>query len=309
MATNAGARVVPLRPFMRFAGILLLPGSLLVVALAAVACSSAQPSALAPDDGTGAAAGDTAAAGSTPTSASTRSNTCLGKVGLDFEKAACNTCMSADGCCQATIGCFKDNADCASLQTCMSACGAGTGTGTGTGPTTDAGTGGTTANTAAMNLFTTSVYPLLAATCASCHGQTGPGPQFFGATAALTYPMFKIQGFDKAGSGLLLKGAHEGPALTSAEVTAINKWVTAEATPPAGGGGGAGNGTGGGNGMGGGMGTGTGGGTGDGGGAGTGTGGGKTACQAACEAKYPAAVPKWTAYNTCVTGTCGSSCL
>jgi hypothetical protein len=296
---------------MRFAGILLVPGSLLLVALAA-ACSSAQPSALAPDDGTGAAAGDTAAAGSTPTSTGTRSNTCLGKVGLDFEKAACNTCMSADGCCQATIGCFKDNADCASLQTCMSACGAGagTGTGTGTGPTTDAGTGGTT-NTAAMNLFTTSVYPTLSGTCAGCHGQTGPGPQFFGATAALTYPMFKIQGFDKANSGLVLKGAHEGPALTTAQRTAINNWVAAEATPPAGGGGGggAGNGTGGGNGMGGGGGGGAGDGGGGGAGTGTGTGGGKTACQAACEAKYPAAVTKWTAYNTCVTGTCGSSCL
>ena len=37
--------------------------------------------------------------------------------------------------------------------------------------------------------------------------------------------MFKIQGFDKAGSGLLLKGAHEGPALTSAQLAAINNWV------------------------------------------------------------------------------------
>ena len=82
--------------------------------------------------------------------------------------------MSADGCCQATIACFKDNADCASLQTCMAACGS-TGTGTGTGPTTDAGTG-TPVNTVAMNNFTTNVYPLLAATCASCHGAVGPGP-------------------------------------------------------------------------------------------------------------------------------------
>ena len=282
---------------MRFAGILLFPGSLLVVA--AVACSSAQPSGLAATDGTG-AAGDTtanAAAGSTPTSTGTKSNTCLGKVGLDFEKAACNTCMSADGCCQATIACFKGNPDCAALQTCMAACGGTAGAGTGAG---DGGTG-TTTNTVAMGIFTTDVYPTLSATCAGCHGQVGPGPQFFGTTAALTYPMFKIQGFDKAGSGLLLKGAHEGPALTSAQVTSINKWVAAEATPPAGGGAG----TGGGNGMGGGMGA----GAGDGGGAGNGTGGGKVACQAACEAKYPAAVTKWTAYNTCVTGTCGSSCL
>lgn len=302
---------------MRFAGLLLFPGSLLVVA--AVACSSAAPSGLAPDDGTGAAAGDTAAngTGSTPASTGTKSNTCLGKVGLDFEKPACNTCMSADGCCQATIACFKGNPDCAALQTCMSTCGGtGTGTGAGTGPGTGADGGAGAGNTVAMGIFTTQVYPTLSATCAGCHGQTGPGPQFFGTTAALTYPMFKIQGFDKAGSGLLLKGAHEGPALTSAQVTSINKWVAAEATPPAGGGGA---GTGGGNGMGGGGGGGGAGaggggaGAGDGGGAGTGTGagtgGGKGMCQAACEAKYPAAVTKWTAYNTCVTGTCGSSCL
>lgn len=291
---------------MRF-GILLLPGSLLVAcALAAVACSSAQPSGLAPDDGTGAAGDSTAAGtGSTPTSTGTKSNTCLGKVGLDFEKAACNTCMSADGCCQATIACFKGNPDCTALQTCMAACGS-----TAPTTTTDGGTGtGTTTNAAAMAIFTTDVYPTLSNTCARCHGQVGPGPQFFGTTAALTYPMFKIQGFDKAGSGLLLKGAHEGPPLTSAQVTSINKWVAAEATPPAGGGGGAG--TGGGNGMGGGSGMGGGAGTGagDGGGAGNGTGGGKAACQSACEAKYPAAVTKWTAYNACVTGTCGSSCL
>ena len=55
-------------------------------------------------------------------------------------------------------------------------------------------------------------------------------------------------------------------------------------------------------------------GTGDGDGAGTGDGGGagnpdKIACQNACKTKYPAAVDKWTAYNTCVTKTCATSCL
>lgn len=271
---------------------LVVTGSLLVLAgLAGAGCSSAQPlNGSSPDDeGNG---------NGTPTTAPTRvtatSNTCLGKVGLDFEKPTCNTCMSADGCCQATITCFKDNADCSGLQDCMAACGGG---GTGTGGGTGGGDGGGTTS-AAMTLFATEVYPAVSGTCAGCHAQTGPGPQFFGTTAELTYPMFKIAGFDKANSGFVNKGAHEGPALTATQKTTLTKWVTAEAA-----GGGTGTGTGGGTGMGGGT------GTADGGGAGTGTGGGKAACQTACKAKFPAAVDKWSAYNTCVSSTCGSSCL
>ena len=91
---------------MRVAGLLMIPGSLLVVAMAA--CSSAQPTV---ND-----FGDDPNAPQTPVptrpSTTKTDNTCLGKESLGFEKPVCNTCMNADGCCQATIGCFKDNADC-----------------------------------------------------------------------------------------------------------------------------------------------------------------------------------------------------
>ena len=273
---------------------LLLPATLLVLAgLAGAACSAAQPATSAgPDEGN-----DTPTTAPTRTTTTATSDTCLGKVGLDFEKPACNTCMSADGCCQATIACFSNNADCSSLQTCMAACGGG---GSGTGGGTGGGDGGTTTTSVAQGIFVTEVYPAVSGTCGGCHGQTGPGPQFFGTTADLTYPMFKIAGFDKANSSFVLKGAHQGPALTAAQKTTITKWVNAELAGAGTGGGGGGGGTGGGTGGG------SGAGTGD---AGTGTGANKVACQTACKAKYPAAVEKWTAYNTCVSTTCGASCL
>jgi hypothetical protein len=274
---------------MRPVGLLLFPGSLLVVALAAVACSSAQP----PLDYMAGAnpSGDSTPAPKRTSTTGPKSDTCLGKVGLGYEKSTCDACMSADGCCQATIACFKGNAECSALQDCMSACGGGTGTGPGTGGG-DAGT----MNTVAKGIFVNEVFPSLNGTCGGCHGKAGPGPQFFGATADLTYPMFKIAGFDKPNSTLVLKGAHEGPALTAAQKTIITKWVNAEAAPPPGGGDGGGGGAG------------TGGGKGDGGG-GDGGGGDKSACQAACKTKHPTALDKWNAYNTCVSSTCGSSCL
>jgi len=268
---------------------LLLPGSLVALVglagLGGAACSSAQPASLSGDyDGNGNGNGN-----DTPTTAPTRttatSNTCLGKVGLDFEKAACNECMSADGCCQATISCFKDNPDCSALQDCMAACG-GSGTGPGTG---DGGTG-TTTTSVAKGVFVNEVHPAVVGACGGCHGQAGPGPQFFGTTADLSYPIFKGMGFDKANSSFVLKGAHEGPALTAAQKTTITKWVNAEAAGGGGGGGGTGDGGGGG------------------GGGGTGT-SGAVACQNVCKTKFPAAVVKWTAYNTCVSTTCGASCL
>lgn len=102
---------------------------------------------------------------------------------------------------------------------------------------------------------------------------------------ARSYSLLKANGYDKANSAFVLKGAHEGHA--------DPEWS------------GSGTGTGGGNGGrdGGGSRTGT----------GTGSGGGnkpdKLACQSACKTKYPAAVDTWTAFNTCVTATCASSCL
>ena len=45
-----------------------------------------------------------------------------------------------------------------------------------------------TTTSVAKGIFVNEVYPAVSGTCAGCHGQTGPGPQFFGTTADLTLP-------------------------------------------------------------------------------------------------------------------------
>ncbi len=95
--------------------------------------------------------------------------------------------MNADGCCQATIGCFKGNPDCVALQVCMLKCGGGTTT----GPTADGGT----IITAGKTLFITEVYPGTQGTCAGCHLAAGPGPQFYLPTADGNYTQFKARAF------------------------------------------------------------------------------------------------------------------
>src|SRR5687767_7611767 len=48
-----------------------------------------------------------------------KDNTCLGRASLAFDDVACNKCMSDSAqCCQATITCFKDDADCSALHAC-----------------------------------------------------------------------------------------------------------------------------------------------------------------------------------------------
>ncbi len=226
------------------------------------------------------------------------SNTCLAKANLAFESADCTTCMSDDaGCCAATIACFNDDAECATLHSCIQKCEGETPS----GPTTTPPPGGT----GTMPASFTPVYTSLNTTCGSCHiAGTGGAPIFFGASADATYPLFKGRNFHLADSALVNKGLHDGPALTTDQIRLIRTWVAAE-TNGGGGGNGTGGGTGGGGGGGGGGGTGTGGGTGDGGGGGNGTG----ACKDACKAQHPNVVTKWQAYNTCATNTCKAECL
>lgn len=205
-------------------------------------------------------------------------DTCIGKAGFTFDDGKeCDKCMSEqDGCCQKLTACFADDPQCAALQKCVDDC-SGTGGGSGDGGTA-AGPG--------KPVFVAELYPSLKTTCESCHlAGTGGAPIFFGATADATYTLFRGQGF-QVGGELVNKGPHAGPPLQPAQVTLVQKWQTAEA--------------------------GGGGGTGTGGGGGTGTGGdagltGKQ-CKDACKVQYTASLPKWDAYQACITTTCKTQC-
>ncbi len=80
--------------------------------------------------------------------------------------------------------------------------------------------------------FVANVYPLLMGTCGSCHaapGSDGAPPWLSSTSASDAYTMIEARGYiDLSTSLLLKKGAHEGPALTSAESTAITQWLTLE---------------------------------------------------------------------------------
>jgi hypothetical protein len=72
-----------------------------------------------------------------PDGATAQDQTCLGKAGVSFPEGACTECMSAEACCQVTIDCFRNDRECAGLQTCMAGCGLTSPEATG-----DAGDGG-----------------------------------------------------------------------------------------------------------------------------------------------------------------------
>ena len=69
-------------------------------------------------------------------------------------------------------------------------------------------------------------YNGLTPTCGTCHGGGG-APTFFTSDEGSTYADFKQQGFNQSGSVLTSKGAHQGPALTPDQVSAINAWISA----------------------------------------------------------------------------------
>lgn len=267
--------------------------SLAIAAAAAFACAPQAPAANL-GDGTQAGSGEgeqqdtsttvpkqTSKEGGAPKALN---NTCIGKAGFTFDDGQdCDQCMSdQDGCCQKLVACFKDDPQCAALQGCVDKC-SGTGGGTAEG-------GAPMGTAAGKTVFTTELYPSMKPTCGSCHSAgTGGAPIFFGATADATYTLFLGMGF-QAGGELVNKGPHAGPPLQPAQVTLVQKWQAAEA----GGGGGTG--------------------TGGGGGTGGGTGGGAEAgltgkqCKDACKVQYAAALPKWDAYQVCITTTCKTQC-
>jgi hypothetical protein len=240
--------------------------SMLSCAFALSACQSI----LSPNrDELSRAGDDVNAASSKPQSATVDAASplgCLAQAGLVFDNADCTKCMSESAsCCAATTACFVGNAECTALHACISGCKGGE---DGGAPLPDAGTidGGAGSG---LSIFTSSVYPMLAATCADCHASGKNGaPIFFGADATATYPLFKARGFQLPNSLLLTKGAHLGPALTAQERSSIESWVDAEVRS-----------------------------------------GGLGPCKDACTAQHPSAVGAWQTYNTCTVETCKATCL
>lgn len=210
---------------MRSGNLFLIASSLTAIFMA-IACQQRTPIIIEEEDPGATDSKDqtsTASEKKTPSTKTKTDNSCLGKAGLAFDDAECSQCMSDDAsCCQATITCFKDDADCAALHSCMTACESGN-------------SGAPGATTSATTVFTGEVYPAVQRTCGSCHlTGTGGAPIFFGADATSSYSQFKAKGYHLANSRLVTKGVHNGPALTADQRAAIDKWVAAEAAPQAG---------------------------------------------------------------------------
>lgn len=159
-----------------------------------------------------------------PTTPGKTDDTCLGKAGLAFSDPECSACMNTKtGCCQATIACFKDDAECKALHACVQGC-----------------------DGDPLTIWNNEVYPKIGPACGSCHqAGTSGAPIFFGADANATYPLFKAKNYHLPNSLFVTKGLHLGPALLPEARAAVDKWVAAEGAQggdggaPDGGGGGA----------------------------------------------------------------------
>jgi cytochrome c553 len=89
--------------------------------------------------------------------------------------------------------------------------------------------------TTARALFDQNVAPILTK-CQGCHvgSETSPTNMFLGPDGASSFYTTLVNdravngGYDPAAATILLKGAHEGPAWTPAEVTKISDWLKAE---------------------------------------------------------------------------------
>ncbi|HJK93759.1 MAG TPA: hypothetical protein RMH26_23675 [Polyangiaceae bacterium LLY-WYZ-15_(1-7)] len=101
-------------------------------------------------------------------------------------------------------------------------------------PTADAGLPMGDAGSAEDDLearYTSEGQPLLDSRCVACHEADRTGPAFLEAPAYETlfaYPSL-VDLDDPAGSRLLTKGAHAGPAWTATEAATVRAWLEAEA--------------------------------------------------------------------------------
>ncbi len=78
-------------------------------------------------------------------------------------------------------------------------------------------------------VFVSDVYPQVSQACGACHlPGTGGAAIFFGADASATYPLFKERSYHLPNSLFVTKGLHTGPALTTEQRAAVDKWVAAE---------------------------------------------------------------------------------
>lgn len=86
------------------------------------------------------------------------------------------------------------------------------------------------AQSSAHQYFIDNVYQPLNQTCGSCHASGANGaPMFLQTNAATAYQTMDGRGMIVTQSSLLTKGQHLGPALTAAEVTVVNQWLSLEA--------------------------------------------------------------------------------
>jgi hypothetical protein len=116
--------------------------------------------------------------------------------------------------------------------------GATGGPGSGTSPGGNSIADGTASGPLATNsaegkaYYTSTVHPILAATCGPCHSSAGPGPNWLNPTDAnASYGMLYSQGYVVTNSRLTTKGTHDGSAtnaLSAAQIGTFNSWVGME---------------------------------------------------------------------------------
>jgi hypothetical protein len=98
--------------------------------------------------------------------------------------------------------------------------------------TTNGGGAAATTDTPAVPASFAAVYNGLQTSCGTCHLSGAAGaPTFFGDSEASTYDKFVNQNFNTSPSPLVTKGQHSGPALTSAQQSAVEAWVAADPAP------------------------------------------------------------------------------
>ncbi|MBM4358388.1 MAG: hypothetical protein FJ096_09795 [Deltaproteobacteria bacterium] len=96
---------------------------------------------------------------------------------------------------------------------------------------TSSSSGGEPEASPAKVAFLEKVYPALAPTCVSCHGEGAIATQFLAPTASEAYETIRTFGSiltSSKQSRLLTKGKHSGPALTASQAKICAEWLELE---------------------------------------------------------------------------------